>query len=562
MILEEKTLQIKKEVNESAKDLYLSLLGEGKSVYLNAWGMSMYPFIKNADRIKVEPINGKEIKIGDIVAVDMKNKKGPWFFVHRVVKIIRYERKRIYFTKGDAHKKGLDYPVTIELIEGKITQIQRRNLKINLELPIWRYLNNIIAKLSFSYPEILHFSSRYISLIVEWRSFLFKLKNRLKKENPVLYNTEELLLICARKDLNEKLKKKATDLIKEGIQWEGFSESAMRSGVAFFTYNALKGIAPYTHIPQFVFDRLKFGYSFIVSKSTCQHKELMELLKLFAQKDISLLPLKGTVLSKRLYGDIAARSLGVDIDLLIKEKDKERATALLEDIGYSFNPDNEVKSKQWQYLFSKPKAVMIDLHWDITPAYQVAPRINGLWQGTRYKEGAGIGYYEFQEEELLLYLSAHLVSSDCFSNLKYVCDINELLHKYKDILDWDSIIKKAKSWRLSNSLYLALMVSKALLDSDLPLEVLSRLKPFFLKLIWIKIFVNKKVILRNGIRRRFINGFLCYIFFELIEAQSPKEYLSIFKKVFFPSKEVMGKRNYIVRILKKAAGLLKTMKTK
>jgi len=552
MILEEKVYTDKEQDKDLTKKLCFLLLADGLPVYSYACGISMYPFIKDGDRIKTEPIDKKtDIKIGDIIAVSLQNKLGPWSLVHRVVKITISDGKVIYFTKGDANQKKLDPAIIRESIVGKVTQIERNGLKINLELSFWAYFNRIIAKLSLSYPEILHFLSRYISLIVEWRSFLFKVRNRLKKGNPVLYNTEELLLLCARKDLNERLKKKAVDLIKEGLQWEGFCESAMRSGVTFFTYNALKEIAPYVRIPQFVFDRLKFGYLFIVSRSTCRHKELMEILKLFAREGILVLPLKGTLLSKRLYDDIAARGLSVDFDFLIKEKDKEMGAALLEDIGYSFNPDSEVKSRQWQYIFSKPKAAIIDLHWDITMMGRSYERIEGLWRGARTVEEDGIRYCEFKEEELLLYLSVHLISSSCFGQLRYVCDINELLPKYKDILDWDSIIKKARSWKLSNSLYLTLMVSQALLGSDVPLEVLSKLKPFFLKLIWIKIFVNREVILRNGIRRRFINGFLCYIFFELIEAQSVKEYLSIFKKIFFPSKEAMGKRNYITRILKK-----------
>lgn len=336
----------------------------------------------------------------------------------------------------------------------------------------------------------------------------------------------------------------------------------MRSGATILAYNALKAIAPYVRIPQFVFDRLRPGYLFIVSKSTCQHRELMEILKLFAKEGIPVLPLKGTLLSKRLYDDIATRGLSVDFDLLIKEKDKEMGAALLEDIGYSFNPDSEVKSRQWQYLFSKPKATIIDLHWDITMMGRSYERIEGLWRGTMLVEEGGIRYCEFKEEELLLYLSVHLASSSCFGQLRYVCDINELLRRYKDVLDWNSLLEKAEIWNVPNSLYTSLALSRNLFGIEIPPEVLDKLRPNLLKFIFIKIFANKKVLLRNCLRRRLIDSFSNYIFFELIEAQSVKEYSPIFKKVFFPSKEVMGKRNYIIRILKVAVKLLKTLKTK
>jgi len=573
MIAEEKKPPIKAKINEFSKNLYLSLLCEGKAVYINAWGMSMYPFIKNGDRIKIAPMDKREVKIGDIIAVDMKKKEGPWFFVHRVVKIAkRDDEERVYFTKGDAQKKSLDDPVTIELIAGKVTQIQRRGLEINLEITLWRHLNNIIAKLSFRYPEILCFLSRYISLIIEWRLFLYKVRNRLKKGTPLFYNTEELLLICARKDLNQELKNKACELIKQGLNWEQFCASAIRSQVTILVYNALNSIASYTLIPKFVFNLLKSDYLLIVSRAVSQHEELVGLLKFFAQKKIAVLPLKGTLLAKRLYGDIASRGLSMDFDLLIREENKDRTKNILEEMGYQLNEGDDVKKWQWQYNFSKQKAMPIDLHWDITywditPLGRSQERIEGPWQGTRLVEVDNINYYEFKQEKLLLYLSCHLVNSSCFRELRYICDINELLCRYKDALDWNDIIEKARRWQLSNSLYAAIKLSKDFFGSDVSNEVLRELKPSFLKIILLKIFANKKVVLRNGLRRRLIDTYLCYIFFALIEARGFREYLSIAKRVLFPPEEVLlntkkeeAKPLYLRYIIRLIKGIIKLLR--
>lgn len=376
----------------------------------------------------------------------------------------------------------------------------------------------------------------------------------------LMKNSEELLLICARKDLDERLKRKAESLIKEGIDWQRFTESAMRGGVTVLVYDALRIIAPSVRIPQVVLNRLKSGYLFIVSKTISQHNELLELLKLFAQKDIPVISLKGTSLAKRLYADAAARGLNVDCDLLVKEKDKEKARILLQQAGYSAKTDNEIKQWQWNYDFSKSKTMLIDLCWDITRMYRSGERINGLWQGVRQVEENGIGFYEFNEEELLLYLSAHLADSDDFGRLKYICDINELLNQYKDMLDWNSLTEKARRWNLSNSLYVTVKLSKDLFNSNIPCWVLNTLRPNPLKVILIKLFANRKVILRGGIRRRLIDSFLSYILFELLEAKSVSEYLAIVRRVLFPPQEVLWKTRvgdgkpifmrYIIRIFK------------
>lgn len=180
-------MQTEEWANTDVKGLFLSLLRDRQPIYVNAWGGSMYPFIKDGDRIKINPINKEEVKIGDIIAVNIKKEEGPWFFAHRLVKITDCNGKRIYFTKGDAQKRGLDEPITVDLIAGKVTQILRKNLNIRLELPLWRRLNTIIAKLSFKYPKILHFFSIFISLIIEWRLFLFKIKKLISYCNFLNY---------------------------------------------------------------------------------------------------------------------------------------------------------------------------------------------------------------------------------------------------------------------------------------------------------------------------------------------------------------------------------------
>jgi signal peptidase I len=564
MIVEEKIGQRERKANEFAKGIYRSLLRKGKSIYVNIWGMSMYPFIKSGDRLKIVPQDAETIKIGDIIAVYRRGKEGAWFLAHRVLKITGDEGHRIYFTKGDARKRGLDSPITRELIAGKITQIQRGNLKLNLEFPLWRYLNRIIAQLSLRYPNVLHFLSLYISLVIEWRLFFSKVKNRLKKGNPILYNTEELLLICSRKDLSQELKKEAISLINEGVDWQHFLELAMTGGVTVLVYNALKNFASDVRIPQFVFEKLKSAYLFITSRIISQYQQLREILKLFARENIPVVPLKGTLLAERLYGDIAARGLSVDIDLFVKWEDRENVHKILIENGYEFLPNEEIKQWLWQETCSPRSRNLrysLDIIYDIWLRGYNKQVIAGLWDGIRrVSRDNNLIYYEFKEEEFLVYAAVYLLTSDNgYRCLKYACDINAFLNLYKYKFNWNDVINKAKRWRLSSSLYAALITIKNLFGSNIPLFAIESIKPQLLKRIFIKLFFNRKAMLRENFRRRLMDGFLKDIFFELIEARSVKEYLAIFQRVFFPPKEIMGNRSYILRIFK---GITKKIKTK
>lgn len=511
------------------KKIYLSLLEEGRPIYVNARGMSMYPFIKNADRLKIEPIRNERVKSGDIVAVKMRQEQGPLFLAHRVVKITGDNGNRVYFTKGDFHTTCADKPVPFDLIAGKVTEIQRRDISIGLNLPLWQRINSLIAKLSFKYPKILRFLLKFLALIVEWKWLFSKIKRRIRTGSPILYNTESLVLICSRKRLTEELIREAREMIKKGINWQYFCQVAMRGGVTGLVYGSLAELKSYGYIPPFVFDKLKSAYGYILAKTHLRHKELMQVLGVFERNNIPVIPLKGTILSERLYNDIAMRGISCDIDLMIKDEYKERACGALAGEKYYTHYDNKTRQRVWQSNFTKPKATLIDLQIDITKRPGIR-QDGSLWEGTITAEKDGIKYFELKDEELLLFLCVHIVSSGCFSELKHICDINELLHKSTGSLDWESVIEKAKKLKVSSSIYAAFKAANEFFGGGAPEWALKKLKPNVLSLMLIKLFANRKVIFRDCFRRRLVNSFLCYIFFDLLEAKSLKQYLSVFRR--------------------------------
>ncbi|MCX5680009.1 MAG: S26 family signal peptidase, partial [Candidatus Omnitrophica bacterium] len=241
MLMDEKAQYIKEEANKAYNDLRISLLQKGEAIYLTAFGGSMYPFIKNGDEIKIEPVSAEGIKVGDIVAVDRGTENSPRFLVHRVVMIKGGGPEKVYFTKGDAHNnKTLEGPVAIGSIIGTAARIKRRGLDIDLQTSLWRHLDRYVGWLSLKYPEILIYLSACVNIILERRSLLAKVKKRLKSGDPVICNTEKLILICARKDPSDELIKEAQELIGDGVDWEQFCRLAFKSQAAVLVYNSLK----------------------------------------------------------------------------------------------------------------------------------------------------------------------------------------------------------------------------------------------------------------------------------------------------------------------------------
>jgi hypothetical protein len=532
------------------KEACLLLLKEGKSIQVTAQGMSMYPFIKSKDSLKIASLAGRAPRVGDIVAVNRKAGSAGWFVVHRLVKVSNLsEDKQGYFTKGDFYN-SLDRLVAIEDIAGVITMITRHGVGIDLDTYLWRLINAVFARLSCVFPGGLVFISRCMSLFIERKTFLFKLCNRLKKGNPVIFNAQELFLLCSRSKIDQALIKKSAQLTEEGVDWEYFCSLVTKSKLVVLVSGALDKLKPLIDLPEFVFKRLLEAQVYILPRVISQKKELSAILEAFSENSLPVVCLKGPELSQRIYGDDSARGISADIDLLIKEEDKLKAQAALETLGYSCVPDIEIKEWSWQFIFFKPGATTIDLHWDITMTMRSRTRIEGLWGNIAPAGSGGLRHYELNDETLLLYLCAHLTSSDACRNLKYICDLNEFIDQRGPSLDWDKVASTAITWKLSASLYTGLVLSKELFSTQLPRTILLRVKPSLPKRFFIGLVANRKFVLNDPLAKKIMNRFLSYIFFDLIEARSLNEYIQVFNRVFFPPDDFMKGRSRILRLFK------------
>ncbi|MDB4349371.1 nucleotidyltransferase family protein [Omnitrophica bacterium] len=540
--------QVKKRAGRIAKETYLSLLRENECVYLSTCGFSMRPFIKEGDIIKVVRANEDDIRIGDIVAVDNDGQAESWFYAHRVIKILDCGGgRRLYVTKGDAHKDVFDKGIEFNRIAGRITEIRRDGFTIDLESRIWRYLNTCIGHISLKYPDRLCAIAPYISIIVEWRRFPSKVMKRMRKVDFITRNTEELLLICVRGDLDEDLVRRARLLLKKGVDWDLFIDSAVRSGLSSLFYDALNEINYPSVIPKGTFNRLKEVYLYAIPRTISQHKETTDLLKRFSEEGIPVVPLKGTLLSRELYGDIVTRGMNSDIDLLVEEGNRTRAKKILEEAGYIYAPNSSKCPDEefiGQSLFSKPGASRVEIHWKINPVPLKSNVMKEFWRGTKPREEGAVRYYEFGKEELLLQLSVHLVHSARLAKIRYICDIDRLLAKYRDTLDWAEVVQKAKRWRLSGCVYVTLFFSRRLLQSYIPKGVLAKLRPNLPTRFLVRVLASPDVFFRSGSKgRRFIEVFLRHMIFQLFEARSLKDYMSI----IFAPKEIIGDKTYFRR---------------
>lgn len=349
---------------------------------------------------------------------------------------------------------------------------------------------------------------------------------------------ERLLLLSVRSDAMRR-EEEILRLIKEGIDFEYFAQLAREKGVTSLAYQSLKFYTPSNDTEKKALHDLRVSYLMTAAANNHYKEELMRILAAFRERGVGAIPLKGIALAERLYGDITSRDQSVDVDLLVREKDKEHGRRILEDMGYSFTPLDEREEYKWYYAFHKQGQKMVELHWDITMMVRSPERIEGLWRGTENIDWNGSQYLGFKPEELLLYLSAHLVNSDSFRKLKYICDINHLIEKYRNEIDWGRVLKKVNEWNMRGSLYTALRLDRELFGFLMPQGLLRRIGIPAANRFLIKTLANRTVIFKkNSLRRRFLDIFLSYILLELVEARSFRDIIAALERACFPPKGI------------------------
>ena len=161
---------------------------------------------------------------------------------------------------------------------------------------------------------------------------------------------EKLLFVSVRSDANCR-EEEILRLIKEGIDFEYFVRVAREKGVSSLAYQALKFYTPSNDTEKKALHDLRVSYLMTTAANNHYKEELIRILAAFRERGVEVIPLKGIALAERLYGDITSRDQSVDVDLLFREKDKERGRRILEDMGYSFTPVNEREEYKWYYAF-------------------------------------------------------------------------------------------------------------------------------------------------------------------------------------------------------------------
>ena len=234
-------------------------------------------------------------------------------------------------------------------------------------------------------------------------------------------------------------------------------------------------------VPKSVCERLKADYDRNTFHTLANAAELVALAQAFEAEDIRAMPHKGLALASAAYRNPASRAAG-DVDLLIFEEDRERATAVLRARGFQLaTPVLEDGSPaipgHYEFHFERKRdGMVVELHWRLQlleakygGRFQRDLGMEWAWPRRCSVTIAGVDLPNLDPVSNLLMLCMH-GAKHRWSRLAWVYDIAQLLEATPE-LDWDRAVNEAKAMGLRRVLALGTLLTQRICGVTVPHQV-------------------------------------------------------------------------------------------
>jgi radical SAM protein with 4Fe4S-binding SPASM domain len=109
---------------------------------LTVHGRSMWPLLKNGNKVTVAPIKPGDARFGDIICFDYPP------VCHRIIAKFNWQGEPAVLEKGD--HTGIGTIVPLREVTGKVVAINKATKTISMETPLWHALGSFIASLSLA----------------------------------------------------------------------------------------------------------------------------------------------------------------------------------------------------------------------------------------------------------------------------------------------------------------------------------------------------------------------------------------------------------------------------
>lgn len=288
---------------------------------------------------------------------------------------------------------------------------------------------------------------------------------------------DTVLLCCTRTSMAKVTICELKEALSSQLDWNYILENALQHGITPLLYHNLSEMVD---VPEKVMEHLRMRYNANLARNMLVYNELSKVLNAFEHAEIDVIVLKGAALAETVYQDIGLRPFS-DVDLLVRERDLQRAKKKLAELGYILDEDVSPERYNEEFgcdLYYTGKVNVLEVHWDImrkTKSDRYAKvEIEEIWERAVPAKIAGADTRVMSPENMLLHFCVHLPKHR-YNRLIWLCDVLEVI-EHTDI-DWEYVIASAKKYRTRAYMYYGLHFTDVLLGCEIPEEVANVLKP-------------------------------------------------------------------------------------
>lgn len=259
--------------------------------------------------------------------------------------------------------------------------------------------------------------------------------------------------------------------------WQAVAAQASLHRVAPLLYRRTEelGLA----LPNELAAELRQAYRWNARRNMVLYQELGKVLGVLRARDIPAIALKGLHLAADVYDSVGLRTI-LDIDLLVQADDLMRIERELFSLGCKpYDYHRVIDRDNYHFLYTLPESQLsVEIHWTIVPAScPFTIDVEGLWARAGAVMLGNMSIPALAPEDVLLHLCMHAAKDWYQAILRMLCDINEVVRRYRTEIDWNVVCTRAREWGVLRSVYLMLRLARELLDTAVPADCLASLKP-------------------------------------------------------------------------------------
>lgn len=300
----------------------------------------------------------------------------------------------------------------------------------------------------------------------------------------------KLLSLLSRIKRTQVENKEIHKLIGKVSNWDNFYELSHLNRYAPFVYKNLKALGLEHHISDSATERFIKNIKRIEQTNKSRLEEAQKFLKLFSDRGIEVVILKGIYYGETFYGDPYYKRMN-DVDILIHKKDLDKIFEVYEELGFfsagellgKSAREHDEFSHHLPPFFSKSLNLMIGTHWELhTPMRSYRLDYQALWQRVVEFDFYGNKVKALGDIDNLHHLCVHL--SFFKAGAREVGDICNLVRAFRDQIDWSLFLEEVDKAKSYNPVYLALSLA----------HIQDPMSEFSYALEYLKPKVSKKII--------------------------------------------------------------------